>query len=85
MPLKEELSVWSCLLGAVCLELSVWSCLFGAVCLDLSVCLFGVPQKIENEAGHKKLKMSGSDQASVSRRLVRAQRVMDSTLRTGTS
>ena len=65
MPLKEELSVWrclfgavcldlsvSCLFGAVCLELFVGSCLFGAVCLDLSVCLFGVPQKIENEAGH---------------------------------
>ena len=42
MPLKEELPVWRCLRGAVCLELSVWSCLFGAVCVELSVwgCLF---------------------------------------------
>ena len=42
MPLKEELSVWRCLFGAVCLDLSV-SCLFGAVCLELFVrsCLFG--------------------------------------------
>ena len=41
MPLKEELSVWSCL--------------FGAVCLDLSVCLFGGRQTLKMRQATKRV------------------------------
>ena len=55
MPLKEELSVWRCLFGAVCLELSVRSCLFGAACLDVSVCLFGGRRKLKMRQATKRV------------------------------